>query len=41
MHLYADSMIVYVSDHKTTTSKLLLLINTFINGARYKIDTQT
>lgn len=39
--LFADDKIVYISDPKTSTSKLLQLINTSIRVAGYKIDSQT
>ena len=37
LSLFADDMIVYISDPKNSTKELLQLINTFSNVARYKI----
>ena len=39
LSLFADDMIVYISDPKNSTKKLLQLINTFNNVARYKINS--
>ena len=36
--LFTDDMIVYISDPKNSTRKLLQLINTFSNVAGYKIN---
>ena len=40
LSLYADDMIVYISDHKNSTKELLQLINTFSNVAGYKINSK-
>ena len=37
--LFADDMIVYISDPKNSTRELLNLINSFGNGAGYKINS--
>jgi hypothetical protein len=37
--LFADDMIVYISDPKNSTRELLNLINNFSNVARYKINS--
>ena len=37
--LFADNMIVYISDPKTSTRELLQLINNFSKLARYKINS--
>ena len=37
LSLFADGMIVYISDPKKSTKELLQLINTFSNVAGYKI----
>ena len=36
LSLFADDMIVYISDHKNSTKELIQLINTFSNVAGYK-----
>jgi hypothetical protein len=36
--LFADDMIVYISDPKNSTRELLQLINNFSKVARYKIN---
>ena len=38
LSLFADDMIVYISDPKNSTKELLQLINTFRNVAGYKIN---
>ena len=38
--LFADDMIVYISDPKNSTKELLQLINTFSNVAGYKINSK-
>ena len=38
LSLFADDMIVYISNPKNSTKKLLQLINTFSNVAGYKIN---
>ena len=38
--LFADDMIVYISDPKNSTGKLLQLINTFRKVAEYNINSQ-
>ena len=38
LSLFADDMIVYISDFKHSTKKLLKLINTFNNVAGYKMN---
>ena len=38
--LFADDMIVYISDPKNSTKELLQLINTFSNMAGYKINSK-
>ena len=38
--LFADDMIVYISDPKNTTRELLNLINSFSEVAEYKINSQ-
>ena len=40
LSLFADDMIVYISDPKTSTKELLQLINTFSNVAGYKINSK-
>jgi len=39
MSLYADDMIVYLSDHKNSTRELLSLINNFSKVPGYKINS--
>ena len=38
--LFADDIIVYISDPKNSTKVLLQLINSFSNVARYKINSK-
>ena len=38
LSLFADDMIVYISDPKNSTKELLQLINTFSKAAGYKIN---
>ena len=38
LSLFADDMIIYMSDPKNSTKELLQLINTFSNVAEYKIN---
>ena len=38
--LFADDMIVYLSDPKNSIKKLLLLINSFSNEAGYKLNSK-
>ena len=38
--LFADDMIIYISDTKSSTRDLLQLINTFSNVAGYKINSK-
>ncbi|KAK7796718.1 hypothetical protein U0070_023578 [Myodes glareolus] len=40
LSLFADDMIVYISDPKNSTKELLQLINTFSNVAGYKINSK-
>ena len=40
LSLFADNMIVYISDPKNSTKELLQLINTFSNVAGYKINSK-
>ena len=40
LSLFADDMIVYMSDPKNSTKELLQLINTFSNVAGYKINSK-
>ena len=40
LSLFADDMIVYISDPKDSTKELLQLINTFSNVAGYKINSK-
>ena len=40
LSLFADDMIVHISDHKNSTRQLLQLINTFSNVAGYKINSK-
>ena len=40
LSLFADDMIVYISDPKNSTNKLLQLLNTFSNVTRYKINSK-
>ena len=40
LSLFADDMIVYISDPKNSTKELLHLINTFSNVAGYKINSK-
>ena len=40
LSLFADDMIVYISDPKNSTKELRQLINTFSNVARYKINSK-
>jgi hypothetical protein len=37
--LFADDMIVFISDPKNSTRELLQLINNFNKGSRYKINS--
>ena len=39
LSLFADDMIVYISDPKNSTKELLQLINTFSNVAGYKMNS--
>ena len=39
LSLFADDMIVYLSDPKNSTRELLQLINNFNNVARYKMNS--
>jgi hypothetical protein len=39
MSLFADDMVVYISDPKSTTNELLNLINNFSEVAGYKINS--
>jgi hypothetical protein len=38
--LFANDIIIYFKDPKTSPSKLLDIINSFCNEARYKINLQ-
>ena len=38
--LFADAMIVYISDPKNSTKELLQLINTFSNVSGYKVNSK-
>ena len=40
LSLFADDMIVYISNPKNSTKELLQLINTFSNVAGYKINSK-
>ena len=40
LSLFADDMIVHISDPKNSTENLLQLINTFSNVAGYKINSK-
>ena len=40
LSLFADDLIVYISDPKNSTRELLQLMNTFSNGTGYKITSQ-
>ena len=40
LSLFADNMIVYMSDPKNSTKELLQLINTFSNVAEYKVNSK-
>ena len=40
LSLFADDMIVYISDPKNSTKELLQVINPFINVAGYKINSK-
>ena len=40
LSLFADDMIVYLSDPRNSTKELLQFINTFINGAGFKINSK-
>ena len=40
LSLFADDMIVYISDSKNSTKELLQLINTFSIIAEYKINSK-
>ena len=40
LSLFADDMIVYISDTKNSTKELLQLINTLSNVAGYKINSK-
>ena len=40
LSLCADDMIVYISDPRNSTKELLQFINTFSNGAGYKINSK-
>ena len=40
LSLFADDMIVYISDPKNSTKELLQLINTFSNVTGYKINSK-
>ena len=40
LSLFADDMIVYISDPKNSTKELLQLINSFSYGAGYKINSK-
>ena len=40
LSLFADDMIVYISDPKNSTKEFLQLINTFSNVAGYKINSK-
>ena len=40
LSLFADDMIVYISDPKNSTRELLHLINTFSNVTEYKINSK-
>ena len=40
LSLFADDMIVYISDSKNSTKELLQLINTFSDVAGYKINSK-